>query len=72
MIHGELSNFFQYKDEPLHLINAKPLMLYLDNDVYQLGFYVSTPGEKSGLSAQGPKIGLPVAFLGLERLYCEI
>lgn len=47
-------------------------MLYLDNDVYQLGFYVSTPGEKSGLSAQGPKIGLPVAFLGLERLYCEI
>ncbi len=28
-------------------------MLYLDNNVYQLGFYVSTPGEKIRLFGYG-------------------
>jgi hypothetical protein len=72
MIHGELSDSFQYKDEPLHLINAKPRMLYLDNDVYQLAFYVSTPGKNLDSSNTAPKLGLPVAFPEVERLYYKV
>ncbi|MGO8822916.1 MAG: hypothetical protein ACLQO6_17070 [Desulfomonilaceae bacterium] len=41
--------------------------------MYQLAFYVSTPGRgKLDSSNVAPKLGLPVAFLEVERLYYEV